>query len=54
MFPDEQGTIRSLWGRYYSYCYHQVLEFRAPESPDLAALLPIIPQFLAYVLSFIF
>ncbi|MEM0981557.1 MAG: TMEM175 family protein [Cyanobacteria bacterium P01_H01_bin.58] len=31
-----------------------VLEFRVPESPELAALLPLIPQFLAYVLSFIF
>ncbi|MEM1309019.1 MAG: TMEM175 family protein [Cyanobacteria bacterium P01_H01_bin.153] len=31
-----------------------VLEFRVPESPALSALLPIIPQFLAYVLSFLF
>ena len=31
-----------------------VLEFHAPESPELSALWPIIPQFLAYVLSFLF
>ena len=31
-----------------------VLEFQAPESEELAALWPIIPQFLAYVLSFLF
>lgn len=31
-----------------------VLEFRVPESPELSALLPLIPQFLAYLLSFIF
>ena len=31
-----------------------VLEFRVPESPNLSALLPLVPQFLAYILSFIF
>lgn len=31
-----------------------VLEFRVPESPEISALWPIIPQFLAYVLSFLF
>ncbi|MEM6436307.1 MAG: TMEM175 family protein, partial [Cyanobacteria bacterium P01_D01_bin.115] len=31
-----------------------VLEFRVPESPELSALLSLIPQFLADVLSFIF
>lgn len=31
-----------------------VLEFRVPESPELSALLPLIPEFLAYVLSFVF
>ncbi|MEL6139865.1 MAG: TMEM175 family protein [Cyanobacteria bacterium J06628_6] len=31
-----------------------VLEFHAPESAELSALWPIIPQFLAYVLSFLF
>lgn len=31
-----------------------VLEFRVPESPAFSALLPLAPQFLSYVLSFIF
>ena len=31
-----------------------VLEFQAPESPELSALLPLIPEFLAYILSFVF
>jgi uncharacterized membrane protein len=31
-----------------------VLEFQVPESPELEALQPLIPSFLAYVLSFVF
>ena len=31
-----------------------VLELRAPDQPSLAALRPLIPQFLAYFLSFLF
>jgi uncharacterized membrane protein len=31
-----------------------VLEFRAPEEPELAALRPLVPAFLSYVLSFVF
>jgi hypothetical protein len=31
-----------------------VLELHAPEQPSLAALQPLIPQFLAYFLSFLF
>jgi hypothetical protein len=31
-----------------------VLELHAPEQPSLAALRPLIPQFLAYFLSFLF
>jgi uncharacterized membrane protein len=31
-----------------------VLELRPPESADLAALLPIVPVFLSYVLSFLY
>lgn len=31
-----------------------VLEFHVPESPELSALLPLVPQFLAYTLSFVF
>ena len=31
-----------------------VLELQAPDKPTLAALQPLIPKFLSYVLSFIF
>lgn len=31
-----------------------VLELRAPEGAELAALRPLIPKFLSYVLSFVF
>jgi uncharacterized membrane protein len=31
-----------------------VLELKAPHAPDLAALRPMIPEFLSYVLSFVF
>ena len=31
-----------------------VLEFRVPEGPELSGLWPLIPQFLAYALSFLF
>jgi len=31
-----------------------VLELRAPEGPELALLVPLIPVFLSYVLSFVF
>jgi uncharacterized membrane protein len=31
-----------------------VLELRPPEQGDLAALLPILPKFLSYILSFVF
>ena len=31
-----------------------VLEFRAPEEPALAALRPLVPAFLSYVLSFVY
>jgi uncharacterized membrane protein len=31
-----------------------VLEFRVPEGADLAAILPLLPEFLTYVLSYVF
>ena len=31
-----------------------VLELRAPDEPSLAALIPLIPTFLSYILSFVF